>query len=45
MGMIRRGVFPVDDALEPWFLSAAHTVEDAATTLQVFEEALKEAKH
>lgn len=44
MNMIGKGVFPVDDALEPWFLCAAHTEEDAAKTLQVFEEALKEAK-
>jgi glutamate-1-semialdehyde 2,1-aminomutase len=43
-GMIRRGVMPVDEALEPWFLSAAHSSEDVATTLQAFEEALVEAK-
>jgi glutamate-1-semialdehyde 2,1-aminomutase len=42
--MIGKGVFPVDDALEPWFLCAAHTDEDAAKTLQVFEESLREAK-
>ena len=44
-GMIRRGVLPVDDALEPWFLCAALSDEDVATTLAVFEESLKEAKH
>jgi glutamate-1-semialdehyde 2,1-aminomutase len=44
-GMIRRGVLPVDDALEPWFLCAALSDEDVATTLSVFEDALKEAKH
>ena len=44
MGMIAKGVFPVDDALEPWFLCAAHTEEDAAKTLQVFEESLKAAR-
>jgi len=44
MTMIGKGVFPVDDALEPWFLCAAHTEEDVAKTLQVFEESLKEAK-
>lgn len=44
-GMIRRGVLPVDDALEPFFLCAALSDEDVATTLTVFEEALQEAKH
>ncbi len=43
MGMIRRGVMPSPDALEPWFLCASHDDEDVATTLQVFEEALDEA--
>jgi glutamate-1-semialdehyde 2,1-aminomutase len=43
MGMIRRGVMPSPDALEPWFLCAAHDDEDVATTLMVFEEALEEA--
>jgi len=43
-GMIRRGVMPCPDALEPWFVCAAHTDEDVATTLQVFEEALVEAR-
>ena len=42
-GMIGRGVMPVDDGLEPWFLSAAHSAEDAATTLTAFEESLREA--
>jgi glutamate-1-semialdehyde 2,1-aminomutase len=43
MGMIRRGVMPSPDALEPWFLSAAHDDQDVTTTLQVFAEALTEA--
>jgi len=43
-GMIGRGVMPVDDGLEPWFASAAHSDEDVATTLHAFEEALIEAK-
>ena len=43
MAMIERGVMPSPDALEPWFLSAAHSDEDVATTLQVFEESLVEA--
>jgi glutamate-1-semialdehyde 2,1-aminomutase len=41
--MIRKGVMPCPDALEPWFVCAAHTDEDVATTLQVFEESLTEA--
>ncbi|NNC39729.1 MAG: aspartate aminotransferase family protein [Acidimicrobiia bacterium] len=44
MAMIGKGVFPVDDALEPWFICAAHTEEDVAKTLQAFEESLKEAR-
>jgi len=42
-GLIRRGVMPVDDALEPWFLCAALSDEDIATTLTAFDEALVEA--
>jgi glutamate-1-semialdehyde 2,1-aminomutase len=42
-GMIRRGVMPCPDALEPWFVCSAHTDEDVATTLQVFDEALVES--
>jgi glutamate-1-semialdehyde 2,1-aminomutase len=41
--MIRKGVMPCPDALEPWFICAAHTDEDVATGLQVFEESLTEA--
>lgn len=44
MGLIRRGVLPVDDAKEPWFVSSAHSDEDVADSLQAFEEALTEAK-
>ena len=43
MKMIRRGVMPCPDALEPWFICAAHSDDDVATTLQVFEESLTEA--
>jgi len=43
IGMIHRGVFPVDDAREPLFLSAAHSDEDIATTLTAFEDSLVEA--
>jgi len=38
--MIRKGVMPCPDALEPWFVCAAHTDDDVAETLQVFEESL-----
>lgn len=41
--MIRKGVMPCPDALEPWFVCAAHTDDDVATSLQVFEESLGEA--
>lgn len=44
MGMIHRGVMPVDDAKEPWFISSSHTDEDVAETLTAFEEALVEAR-
>lgn len=42
MGMIKKGVMPCPDAKEPWFVCAAHTDEDVATSLQVFEESLGE---
>jgi glutamate-1-semialdehyde 2,1-aminomutase len=42
-GMIGRGVLPVDDALEPWFMCAALSDEDVASTLMAFDEALAEA--
>lgn len=42
-GMIQRGVMPCIDAREPWFLSASHTMEDVAVTLEVFSDALVEA--
>jgi len=41
--MIHKGVMPCPDALEPWFVCAAHTDDDVATSLQVFEESLVEA--
>jgi glutamate-1-semialdehyde 2,1-aminomutase len=44
MGMIDRGVMPVDDAKEPWFISSAHSDEDVAETLGAFEDALKNAR-
>jgi len=42
-GMIRRGVMPCIDAREPWFISASHSMEDVAFTLEVFTDALVEA--
>lgn len=39
-GMIERGVMPCVDAREPWFLSAAHTMEDVAVTLEAFTDSL-----
>ena len=43
IGMIGRGVIPADDGLEPWFLSAAHSAEDVAVTLEAFADSLKDA--
>ncbi|HEY5891510.1 MAG TPA: aspartate aminotransferase family protein [Acidimicrobiia bacterium] len=40
MSMIKKGVMPCPDAKEPWFVCAAHTDEDVATSLQAFEESL-----
>jgi glutamate-1-semialdehyde 2,1-aminomutase len=42
-GMVRRGVMMVDEAVEPFFTSAAHSDEDVALTLSAFDEALREA--
>lgn len=41
--MIARGVMPCPDALEPWFVCAAHTDDDVAETLDVFEASLTDA--
>lgn len=40
--MIEKGVMPCPDALEPWFVCAAHTDEDVAKALQVFDESVAE---
>jgi glutamate-1-semialdehyde 2,1-aminomutase len=40
LAMIERGVAPCPDAREPWFTCAAHTDDDVARTLEVFEQAL-----
>jgi glutamate-1-semialdehyde 2,1-aminomutase len=42
--MISKGVMPCPDALEPWFICAAHTDDDVAETLQAFEVSLGEAR-
>ncbi|MGQ0850149.1 MAG: aspartate aminotransferase family protein [Actinomycetota bacterium] len=39
-GMIERGVMPCIDAREPWFTCAAHTMDDVATTLEAFSDAM-----
>jgi glutamate-1-semialdehyde 2,1-aminomutase len=41
MHLIENGVMPDPDGLEPWFLCSDHTDEDAAETLQKFEDAVK----
>ncbi len=41
--MIGRGVMPCIDAREPWFICAAHTMDDVALTLEVFRDSLREA--
>ncbi len=40
--LIQRGVMPDDDSREPWFLCYAHSGQDIAETLTVFEGALTE---
>ena len=39
--MIDNGVMPDADGFEPYFLCVDHTEEDAAETLQAFEDGLK----
>jgi len=41
--MVAKGVFPEIDGMEPYFLCSALTEEDAAETLQAFEEGLNYA--
>jgi glutamate-1-semialdehyde 2,1-aminomutase len=40
MRMIHKGVMPCPDAREPWFVCSAHTDEDVALTLEVFDDSL-----
>jgi len=40
--LIERGVMPDHDPREPWFLCYAHTQEDVDTTLNAFEDAVKQ---
>lgn len=42
-GMINRGVMPCLDAKEPWFICAAHTMDDVAETLNAMSDSLVEA--
>lgn len=39
--MIENGILPEADGFEPYFLCSDHTMEDAAETLQAFEDGLK----
>lgn len=39
---MKRGVMPDIDSREPWFMSTAHTDEDADFVLDVFEQAVRE---
>jgi glutamate-1-semialdehyde 2,1-aminomutase len=39
--MVENGVMPEADGMEPYFLCSAHSDEDAAETLQVFEDGLR----
>ncbi len=41
--MIEHGVMPEEDGFEPYFLCSDHTLEDAAETLQAFEDGVKAA--
>jgi len=41
--MVEKGVMPDPDGFEPFFLCADHTEEDAAETLQAFEDGVKHA--
>jgi glutamate-1-semialdehyde 2,1-aminomutase len=40
--LIQKGVMPDIDPREPWFISAAHTDDDADVAIGVFEEAVRE---
>ena len=44
MGLIQRGVQPDADGREPWFLCYSLSEEDVNETLNVFNDAVKEAK-
>jgi glutamate-1-semialdehyde 2,1-aminomutase len=43
MGLSQRGIQPDADGREPWFLCYALSEEDVAETLNVFNDAVKEA--
>jgi len=44
MKLIEKGVMPDKDCREPWFISAAHTDEDADFALNAFEKAVMEVR-
>jgi glutamate-1-semialdehyde 2,1-aminomutase len=44
MGLIRRGVQPDADGREPWFLCYSLSEQDVNETLNIFNDAVKEAK-
>ena len=44
MSLNQRGIQPDADGREPWFLCYALSEEDVAETLNVFNDAVKEAK-
>jgi glutamate-1-semialdehyde 2,1-aminomutase len=39
--MIEHGILPESDGFEPYFLCSDHTIDDAAETLQAFEDGVK----
>jgi glutamate-1-semialdehyde aminotransferase len=42
MKMITKGVMPCPDALEPWFVCAAQTTDDAELAVEAFADSLDE---
>ncbi|RMG43551.1 MAG: glutamate-1-semialdehyde 2,1-aminomutase, partial [Candidatus Dadabacteria bacterium] len=42
--LLKRGVYLPPSALETWFLSAAHTAEDIARTIEAIEDSIKEIR-
>ncbi|HEX6385724.1 MAG TPA: guanitoxin biosynthesis PLP-dependent transaminase GntE [Anaerolineae bacterium] len=42
-GLIERGIMPEPDSREPWFISAAHSLQDITETATALEDTLREA--